>query len=58
MVANNYFSLLIDKLTSKIKRERFTGEVVKDVLEWLNYTTFDIIGEFLWGSSFAFREGV
>jgi len=41
-----YFDKLLDRLESK-------STTTVDIVEWLNFTTFDIIGELCWGRSFG-----
>jgi len=51
-VIKNYVDMLVHKLSSVIENNGSAGSAELDVLQWLNYTTFDIIGDLLWGSSF------
>ncbi len=57
-IVQRYVNLLIRKLASTIESEEAKGSAIVDVLEWFNYTTFDIIGDVLWGSSFDCLEKV
>jgi cytochrome P450 len=47
-----HVDLLICKLHEAINNEPSRTTAVVDILQWLNYTTFDVIGDFIWGSSF------
>lgn len=49
--------LLVRKLQQKIDDTSEEPTVV-DILKWFNYTTFDIIGGLLWGSSFGCLDEV
>ena len=52
-VVSRHVDLLILKLRQTIDNDLITATTTTvDMLEWLNYTTFDIIGDFVWGSSF------
>ena len=44
---------LVHKLKELTKDGPMQNTAVVDVLKWFNYTTFDIIGDFTWGSSFG-----
>lgn len=52
-VVKGYIDLLIQKLHEAIEQDALGNATVVDVLTWFNYTTFDIIGGVLWGSSFG-----
>ena len=49
-------SLLISKLRQSITADPSGTSTVVDLLRWLNYATFDIIGSLVWGSSFGCLE--
>ena len=53
-----HVNLLISKLHNAISIDPNMATATVDMLEWLNYTTFDIIGDFIWGSSFDCLERV
>ena len=53
-----HVNALIDKLKMTIEREGSGDAATVDVLQWFNYTTFDIIGDLVWGSSFGCLEKV
>jgi len=57
-VVRSYVDLLVQKLSSIIKHSGAEQATTVDILKWFNYTTFDIIGDLLWGSSFGCLEGV
>lgn len=48
-----HVNLLVRKLKGLTKDGPLQNTAVVDVLKWFNYTTFDIIGDFIWGSSFG-----
>ena len=50
--------LLIAKLRQAITADTSGESAVVDMLRWFNYTTFDIIGSLVWGSSFNCLEEV
>ena len=50
--------LLISKLRQTITADACEESAVVDILQWFNYTTFDIIGSLLWGSPFGCLEEV
>lgn len=52
-VIKSYVDLLIQKLYQAIENSPSGNAVVVDVLEWFNYTTFDVIGDFIWGTPFG-----
>lgn len=52
-VIMSYINLFIQKLHEAIEHDASANATVIDVLKWFNYTTFDIIGGVLWGSSFG-----
>lgn len=56
LVVTRHVDLLILKLQQAAENEPVTATATIDMLEWLNYTTFDIIGDFVWGSSFNCLE--
>jgi len=57
-VVRSYVDLLVHKLNSTIEHSGAEEATTVDILKWLNYTTFDIIGDLLWGSSFSCLENV
>ncbi|KAL8819036.1 MAG: hypothetical protein Q9191_007818 [Dirinaria sp. TL-2023a] len=57
-VIKGYVDLLIRKLDSTIEHSGPEATSLVDVLKWFNYTTFDIIGDILWGSSFGCLDEV
>lgn len=57
-VVQSYVNLLISKLRQIAEIDRSQEGAVVDVLKWFNYTTFDIIGDLIWGSSFGCLEAV
>jgi len=57
-VVRSYVDLLVQKLISTIEHSGAEQATTVDILKWFNYTTFDIIGDLLWGSSFGCLEGV
>lgn len=57
-VVQSYVNLLIRKLASTIESDDAGASAIVDILQWFNYTTFDIIGAVLWGSSFNCLEEV
>ena len=48
-----YIDTLILKLHQEIKADPSGSTAMVDVLQWFNYTTFDVIGDLTWGSSFG-----
>ena len=48
-----HVNLLVRKLENLTKDGPMQNKAVIDVLKWFNYTTFEIIGDFIWGSSFG-----
>ena len=57
-VVQSYVNVLISKLRQAVETDRSQEGAVVDVLKWFNYTTFDIIGDLLWGSSFGCLDAV
>ena len=55
-IVQAHVDALIDKLKMTIEREGSGDVAIVDMLQWFNYTTFDIIGDLLWGSSFGCLE--
>jgi len=53
-----HVDLLNRKLYNAIENDPSKNAAVVDFLPWLNYTTFDIIGDLVWGSSFNCLEQV
>ena len=56
-VVKAYVDTLIYKLAQETEKNESKTATV-DVLQWFNYTTFDIIGDLLWSSSFGCLEEV
>ncbi|CAD6575073.1 MAG: hypothetical protein ASARMPREDX12_007081 [Alectoria sarmentosa] len=52
-MVKSYVNLLITKLRQLVETDQSQEGTVVDVLKWFNYTTFDIIGVLVWGSSFG-----
>ena len=48
-----YIDALMLKLHQEIQNDSTNSSAVIDVLKWLNYTAFDVIGDLTWGSSFG-----
>ena len=58
-MVTKHANLLVHKLRGLAQDGPTQNTAVVDVLKWFNYTTFDVIGEFIWGSSFGcLDEGV
>ncbi|PYH68338.1 cytochrome P450 [Aspergillus vadensis CBS 113365] len=58
-IVQKYIDTLFNKLDAKIfthKSERKSADV--DLVEWINYLAFDVIGDLTWGSSFGCLEGL
>ncbi|RAL03515.1 cytochrome P450 [Aspergillus ibericus CBS 121593] len=56
-----YITLLLTKLEHQItqgERGKGRGHVEVDIVEWINYLAFDIIGDITWGRSFGCLEGL
>lgn len=56
-----YIDRLVDKIDARMTqagREGSRGKTTVDVVEWINYIAFDIIGDLTWGSSFGCLEGL
>ncbi len=51
-MVKGYVDLFVYKLEGFIKDDPSRSTATVDLLQWFNYTTFDIIGDFVWGSSF------
>lgn len=47
-----HVGILLSKFREAIDHGKKEEGAVMDLLQWLNYTFFDIIGDFVWGSSF------
>jgi cytochrome P450 len=52
----HYVDLLIARLNDAISDSKRKAATI-DLVQWLNFTTFDIIGDLVWGSSFGSLEG-
>jgi Cytochrome P450 len=61
VVVQRYIDLLMRRLEESIDRNSDDGHAsattVVDLIEWLNFTTFDVIGDLGWGSSFGCLQG-
>jgi cytochrome P450 len=62
-IIQGYIDQLINKINGRIAREaeaegKGTGKTTLDVVEWINYVAFDIIGDLTWGSSFGCLDGL
>lgn len=57
-MTKGHIDLLIRKLHQMIDTDPSKNAAVVDVLQWFNYTTFDVIGDFIWGSSFKCLDQV
>lgn len=57
-VVQSYANLLVNKLCQAVESDKSQEGAVVDILKWFNYTTFDIIGDLVWGSSFCCLEAV
>lgn len=55
---NSYIDTLMDRLHQAIGGSKSKAEAVVDLLPWFNYAFFDIIGDYIWGSSFGCLEQV
>ena len=53
VMITKHVNLLIQKLKGLTKDGPVQNTAVVDLLKWLNYATFDIIGDFIWSSSFG-----
>ncbi|KAL2038432.1 hypothetical protein N7G274_008771 [Stereocaulon virgatum] len=53
-----HVDLLIRKLHQTIDTDPSKSAAVVDALQWCNYATFDVIGDFIWGSSFKCLDQV
>jgi cytochrome P450 len=52
---HSYCNLLISRLKAQISSPTIKGKV--DIVSWLNFTTFDLIGDLTFGESFHALEG-
>ena len=57
-IIQGYVDLLVRNLSSTLEQDDSKRVHVVDVLQWFSYTTFDIIGDLLWDSSFGCLEEV
>ena len=55
-IVTEHADALIRSLKRLVTHDSSQNTAVVDLLRWLNYTTFDIIGAFIWGSSFGCLE--
>ena len=53
----SYVDKLISKLDDRLQSDRGSTLDV-DVVEWINYLAFDVIGDLTWGSSFGCLDGL
>ena len=53
-----HIDVLVQKFYQAINEDESGDGVVVDLLQWFNYAFFDIIGDFVWGSSFNCLEQV
>ena len=53
-ILQNYVGMLIDRLSkcATSPEAKLDGGAVLDIVEWLNFTTFDIVGDLAFGESF------
>ncbi|GKZ36720.1 hypothetical protein AbraIFM66950_007917 [Aspergillus brasiliensis] len=56
-ILQKYIDTLVEKLDAKITSNGGDGADV-DLVEWINYLAFDVIGDLTWGSSFGCLEGL
>ncbi|RAL16419.1 cytochrome P450 [Aspergillus homomorphus CBS 101889] len=56
-ILQRYIDLLFHKLDAQIHDASSTAAEV-DLVEWINYLAFDVIGDLTWGSSFGCLEGL
>ncbi|OOF96438.1 hypothetical protein ASPCADRAFT_144883 [Aspergillus carbonarius ITEM 5010] len=57
-VVRRYIDLLMGRLDEKIHAGEGKGYVDVDVVEWVNYLSFDVIGDITWGKSFGCLDGL
>ena len=57
-LVKKHVNLLIQKFILAIKKDPSRETTSVDMVKWLNYTTFDIIGNLVWGSSFGCLDGL
>jgi cytochrome P450 len=55
-VVRFYFDKLMSKLDELIRNGNDGNSTVVDLVEWTNYTTFDVIGELSWSKSYDCLE--
>ena len=55
-ILQSYVSKLMERFQQKIDQDPSKTSATLNVVEWFNYTTFDIIGDLGWGSSFNCLE--
>ena len=53
VMITQHVDLLIRNLKGLLADDPSQNTAVVDLLKWFNYTTFDIIGDFVWGSPFG-----
>ncbi|KAL8744556.1 MAG: hypothetical protein Q9190_003215 [Brigantiaea leucoxantha] len=52
-VVQEHVDLLMEKLRQEVDKSHTNSGTDVNVLKWFNYTAFDIIGDFVWSSSFG-----
>ncbi|KAH8695026.1 hypothetical protein BGW36DRAFT_360742 [Talaromyces proteolyticus] len=60
-IIHAYIDKLIDKINGRVEEENSQGaktSTTLDVVEWINYVAFAIIGDLTWGSSFGCLDGL
>ena len=50
--------MYVDKLVGKLLERIQAESSAVDVVEWINYVAFDIVGDLTWGSSFGCLDGL
>ncbi|KAJ5701646.1 cytochrome P450 [Penicillium malachiteum] len=59
MEQESFIQSYVDKLFTKLdERLRNNQSSSVDVVEWINYLAFDVIGDLTWGSSFGCLDGL
>ncbi|KAJ5809268.1 uncharacterized protein N7503_001486 [Penicillium pulvis] len=51
----SYVDKLFERLDDRLQNEKIS---TVDVIEWINYLAFDVIGDLTWGSSFGCLDGL
>lgn len=58
-IIQGYVDRLIEKINARTEQQQEgIGKTTVDVVEWMNYIAFDIIGDLTWGSSFGCLDGL